>query len=67
VNSNIQPVPTGARLVMIPQTGHPIVPRSEFGVADPDVRFTAFRHDGMFGFNGTPWRGDVQRPVDGPL
>ena len=67
INNNIQPVTTGARLVMIEQTAILIVPRSEFGVPDPAVRFTGFRHDGRFGFNGSPWSGDVQRPADLPL
>jgi hypothetical protein len=67
VNGNIQPVATGARVVMIGRTSILVVPRSEFGVPDPAVRFTAFGHSGFFGLDGGPWSGDVQRPVDQPL
>jgi hypothetical protein len=67
LNNSIRTVATAARIVMIDQTAILIVPRTEFGVPDPAVRFTAFRHDGRFGFNGFPWSGDVQRPVNEPL
>ncbi|MGH7468311.1 MAG: hypothetical protein ACRENP_10030 [Longimicrobiales bacterium] len=57
------PSTTAARALMIGRTAILIVPASEFSVPSPDVRFTGFKHNGGFGQNGTPWSGDVQRPV----
>jgi len=65
-NNVLSTVPTLARLIIDGATLFLLVPRTHFTVADPPVRFSVFRHDGNFGFNGN-WDGDVQRPVSQPL
>lgn len=61
-------VPTAARLVLSGDTIFFIAPRSEFDVAKPRWRFTAFRHKGDYGLNPPyDWNGDVEPPVGMPL
>lgn len=64
----IMQVPTAARMVLSGDTLFFLAPRSEFDVAKPKWRFTAFRHKGDYGINPPyDWNGDVEPPVGRPL
>jgi hypothetical protein len=44
-----------------------LVPASEFSVASPGYRVTAFRHTGDYGLSGGPWSADYHPRVGEPL
>jgi hypothetical protein len=57
-------VPSAARIVLVDELMVLIVPASEFSIAEPPYRSTAFWHTGDFGRNPPhTWSGDVEPPV----
>ena len=63
-NNNFTEIASAARVIISENAFVLVVPASEFSVAEPAYRVTAFCHEGDFGLNpGSFWSADVEPPV----
>jgi hypothetical protein len=66
-DGNISAMASDARIVISGNTMTAIIPASEFTVACPGMRQTAFAHTGDWGLNGGDWSADTEPTVDQAL